>query len=534
MSPGFGEPQCCEGELHSLNLCTKNGFLEMATKTKYTLGDDLPKQDPSKDDQLGYAPFAQRISKIITSIGAPNGYVIGLHGQWGSGKSTVINFILHYLKHSNEPDQITHIDFRPWIISGHQDLVAAFFKILSEKLGPADGWRKRQGKRVLRWINGSADNLVDAAATVALTVDPSGGVASKLAGSLTKKSVNSLLGRFLAEPSLQKAYENLREQLNRSGKRFLVTIDDIDRLEEREVKAIMQMVKSIGQLPNVIYLLAYDSENVKKALNRGAERAGPHFAEKIVQQEIELPKPSQNALLKLLDQEISFLTATSEDSARWQYIVRDGVHRWIRSPRDVVRLSNAVKFSWPALEGEVDPQDLLAIEGIHLFDEGAFYWIRDNRDFLFTEGRFVLAEDEVKKAAVNDLKRRIRENVQSQVLRVMSVLFPQSAKLLEGRSFSEEHFTETMKRRGIGSPAGYDTYFGMYPSSDAIPKALVDDLMSHLDDADRIEAAIRSYNGTRNSRGEIMVSKLLEELRARFQNARPARPTRLFLMRSFV
>ena len=175
------------------------------------------------------------------------------------------------------------------------------------------------------------------------------------------------------------------------------------------------------------------------------------------------------------------------------------------------------------MEGEIDPQDLLAIEGIHLFDEGAFYWIRDNRDFLFTEGRFILAEDEVKKAAVHDLKRRIRENARSQVLRVMSVLFPQSAKLLEGRSFSEEPLTEIMKRRGIGSPAGYDTYFGMHPSTDAIPKALVDDLMSHLDDADRIEAAIHSYIGTSNSRGEVMVSKLLEELRARFQHPKPVR-----------
>jgi hypothetical protein len=52
-------------------------------------------------------------------------------------------------------------------------------------------------------------------------------------------------------------------------------------------------------------------------------------------------------------------------------LVRDGIRRWIRSPRDVVRLANAVKFSWPAVESEIDPQDLVAMEGLRLFDASA-------------------------------------------------------------------------------------------------------------------------------------------------------------------
>jgi predicted KAP-like P-loop ATPase len=505
----------------------------MYDETKHVLGDDLPKENPWKDDRLGYAPFAERIAKVITNMVAPNGYFIGLHGQWGSGKSTILNFIVEYLrKHAGEDvnDEVIHIDFRPWIVSGHQDLIAAFFKILSEKLGPKDSRWKRFWKRTFRFINGTTDSLVDAAATVALTVDPSGGVASRYAGNLTKKSLNALLGRFLEEPSLQKAYENLKVQLGRSGKRFLVTIDDIDRLEDKDVKYIMQMVKSIGRLPNVVYLLAYDREIVWDALDQGVNRVGPRFAEKIVQQEIELPKPGKNRLLMLLDEQLSFLSALlSDGSLRWQYIVRDGMDRWIRSPRNVVRLSNAVKFSWPALRGEIDPQDLLAMEGLRLFDEGAFNWIRDNQDFLFTQGRFALAQDQAKNAVVEDLKGHIQKNLQSQVLRIMSVLFPQSAKSFEGQSFSQESFVEIAKRRGIGSEAGYDTYFGMHPSSDAIPKSTVKDLMSRLEDADGIEAIIRSYFLKRNSRGELMISKLLEELRVQYQARVPARPTRALL-----
>lgn len=494
---------------------------------KLVLGDDLPKDNPWRHDRLNHAPFAARIAKVIISLTAPNGYVIGLHGQWGSGKSTVINFILaHVNKHNaeHEEDQVINIDFRPWIVSGHQDLIMAFFKIMSERLGPKDSTWDRFRRRAFRFLHGTTDNLVDAAATVALSIDPTGAAAG-FGANLTKKSVNALLGQFLEDPSLQAAYESLRKQLGRSGKRFLVTIDDIDRLEDEHVRSIMQMVKSIGQLPNVVYLLSYDRDIVWDALDPGAKRAGPRFAEKIVQQEIELPRPSRNSLLAILDEEISFLTANAPNSTRWQYLVRDGVRRWIRSPRDVIRLSNAVKFSWPAMEGEIDPQDLLAMEGLRLFDAGAFSWIRDNRDFLFTDGRFVMSSDEVKQEAVDGLKKRISADIQSQVLRILSVLFPQAGKWFEGRdSFIDEAHVETMRRRGVASEAGYDTYFGLYPSTDAIPKAVINDLMSKVDNADDIERIIRRYLGKTNSRGELMIAKLLDELRVQFRAPRPAQP----------
>ena len=96
----------------------------------------------------------------------------------------------------------------------------------------------------------------------------------------------------------------------------------------------MQMVKSVGQLPNVIYLLAYDREIVWGAFGREAAREEPSFAEKIVQQGLQLLVPSQTALLGMLEEEIAFLLEGQENSLRWEHIVQDGLRRWIRSPRD--------------------------------------------------------------------------------------------------------------------------------------------------------------------------------------------------------
>jgi energy-coupling factor transporter ATP-binding protein EcfA2 len=109
----------------------------MAEVDTHMFSDDLPKENPWRDDRLGYKPFAERLAKVIATLKVPNGYVIGLHGEWGSGKSTALNFVRAFLeKHNQETelnaDHIALVDFRPWIVSGHQDLIAAFFKVMSD------------------------------------------------------------------------------------------------------------------------------------------------------------------------------------------------------------------------------------------------------------------------------------------------------------------------------------------------------------------------------------------------------------------
>lgn len=493
------------------------------------LGDDRPKQNPWQHDRLGFAPTAERLAKTVIETISPNGYVIGLHGKWGSGKSTMLNFVLAYVdKHNveNEDDKLIHIDFRPWLISGHQDLIVGFFKILTEKLAQSDPAWKRNRRKLAKAIDGAAGDIVDAAAKVALTLDPTGGMAAGIAGKLAKGGIHTLLKPFIEEPSLQAAYENLKGHLSKSGMRFLVTIDDIDRLNEDEVKSIMHMVKSVGQLPNVIYLLSYDRDIVWAALDKGVNRQGPKVGEKIVQQEIEIPRLQRSHLLTILDEETSFLIGDTPNDSRWQDIVADGIHRWIRTPRDVVRLSNAVKFVAPSLKGEVDAQDILAMEGLKLFDQGAFNWIRDNRDFLFSEGIYQIDNKEAADATVAQLKNRLDSEGADRVINLLCALFPQTRKRLMGKdSFYSTSFEEVVRRRGVGSPIGYDAYFAMMLPRGAVPRAVVESLLADGADIEFIRAAFNRAMTTRDSQGQLQIVGLIDELRIRFRGGNAVRPS---------
>lgn len=507
-----------------------------------TFSDDLPKNNPWTEDRLGYRPFAERLSRAVLDLEASNGYVIGLQGPWGSGKSTALNFVSAFLKKFNDEQKdgnplVQIVEYRPWIISGHQNLVSGFFKVLSEAL--VDGVEKRQ--RAKRWILGSArttlDPAVSLAAAISLALGPASGAIAKAGSVVVGKSASAAIERILSEPSLQTLYDRLRARLIAADKRFLVTIDDIDRLDRDEIRTIMQMVKTVGRLPNVIYLLAYDRRIVWDALDSYAPRqpGQPSFAEKIVQHELELPTPTRSALMRVLDQEIKFIAGPTPDGLRWYQILQSGLYRWIRNPRDVYRLSNALKFAWPALKGEIDPQDLIVMEAMRLFDQNIFDWVRQSRDFLMREGRYRIDGTERSKAG-EALRASLPAQSRDAQLRVLCTLFPTRSEAIlgEDRWESNEPYYELIKRRGIATEAGYDAYFSLHPSPNAVPKATLDSAVQNLEVESLQLSYIKDVLGRTDEHGIPMLSEYLEEMHSRFLGANAANPTAALLNAIFT
>ena len=224
------------------------------------------------------------------------------------------------------------------------------------------------------------------------------------------------------------------------------------------------------------------------------------------------------------------MSTCTKSSLRWNYIVRDGVRRWVRHRRDALRLANAVKFSWPALRGEIDAADLLAMEGLRLFDAEVFDWIQWSRDFLFSEGHYMMSRDETRDMAVKRLKESLPEETREQLLRILTVLFPHHGEAFEGRkSVGEETPADTAARRGVGYAAGYDAYFGLHPSSDAIPKSMIDRIIASLGNQDALRSEIAPYVTKGDRRGQPSIGQLLEELRYRFRGRDRPQPTQEFL-----
>lgn len=492
---------------------------------KFNFSDDQPKENPWLHDRLGFAPLAKHVANVILKMDKPNGYAIGLNGKWGSGKTTFMNFVWSYIdkynqEHETKDGTIVHIPFKPWIVSGHQDLMAAFFKQLSEHLDTEQDKKKWALFRYLSRFTKNSDKAFEAVGQLAILLgyfSPAAGVLTKLTSGMAADVSKAALAKFSEAPSLQSAYDKARRALGMSKRRFLVTIDDIDRLTDDEIFAVLQMVKTIGALPNLIYILIYDREIVEQAVDKNERQKGPSFLEKIIQHEIALTQPSELGLQDMFLAKIYEIIPEFQLNPRLRNLLGWGNSPWLESPRNILRYVNALQFSFAALHGELDLDDLFAMEGIRLFEPMLFDWIRNNKDFLLERGNSNYLTNNEKKAFMGKFKDKWAPDDLVRYSEILSLLFPIWAQFgNSGEARYIEPHELRANRRGIASLEGYESYFSMYPSSDTIPKSVIDDFFGSLDDENKLKQYLLSYMSGMNRRGESMISVMLRHILNRF------------------
>jgi predicted KAP-like P-loop ATPase len=93
---------------------------------------DNPIQTKEKDLLHRY-PLAHRIAGMIRDFKDIDSLVIGIEGEWGSGKTSFINLILEDLRSTNA----LLITFNPWNFSDQNELIKDFFDSLIDALKEA-------------------------------------------------------------------------------------------------------------------------------------------------------------------------------------------------------------------------------------------------------------------------------------------------------------------------------------------------------------------------------------------------------------
>lgn len=329
---------------------------------------DRPSTDP-KDDLFGHAPFAKSLADSICRYPGSDGLVLALYGPWGSGKSTVLSYVGHYLDQIPERARPIVVTFNPWWFSGQENLARAFLGQLQAVLPAKSEKFKKLG-----------DLLGDFAEGIGGLIDLSGvtgGAASKLG-----KLIGMAIKRKPKDVPALKA--EICRVLEEAGKRILIVIDDIDRLTPEETRQLFTVVKALADFPNVVYLLAFDRDVAAQAIEQQGGLPGERYLEKIIQVPFELPPVDRvalrRALFERLDQVLGDTPEGLFDRSYWTNVFFDGIDPMIQVPRDVVRFTNTLSVTYPAVRGEVNPVDFIALEAIRVFLPDLYDVIRANPD----------------------------------------------------------------------------------------------------------------------------------------------------------
>ena len=467
---------------------------------------DAPISCP-EDDRFAIDPFARSIAKCIKRLPNPVGSVVAVHGRWGSGKSSVINLVGYHLDH---PDNgLIIIQFQCWLYRSEDALTVGFLQELHAGLGPVLS-NSSKARKALRKLGGRVL-----------------GASGNLLGVVVGEFVGAFWGRIITSAS--RTFENLiktnegtealqhtvAEALRQSTQRLLVVVDDIDRLSPEEALVIFRLIKSVGRLPNVIYLLAYDRNTVEKAVEKRHPSEGPHYLEKIIQMGFDLPEPTQEQLITMLRSKIDevFGNTGNNNPIHWENLFLAIVVPEIRTPRDVLRLSNTLSVTYPAVRGEVEPADYLGLETLRLFRPSVYRAVRSQKSRLVGFGFDGPHGNHDQKAERYEqlFLSQEPEGDRARLKDGLGRLFPQLESVWSNVSDSGDE--RWAKQRRVCSSEHFDTYFRFSISQYTVPLSEIQELIRRADEPDIIRSLFKDALNVHQVEGRTKASVLLDEVR---------------------
>lgn len=269
------------------------------------------------------------------------------------------------------------VRFSPWLIAGRAELASALLGELARSLGD------RLGKDVRKAFGELLARLAQLAPVAGAAFELAAGVKASGLFSSSGKWASNLGNTLTKGPTLDALRDKLRTALlQMGGQRVLVIVDDLDRLTPTEAFRMVSVVKSLGDLPNVIYVLSYDEGRLAASIQSKSKIDGREFLDKIVQYQVALPIVQDDELLELLNADLARLVGNLSQRAQdrlgvaWSRVFR----MFFRTPRDVRRFVNSIAIALPALGKHLDPVDILLIEAVRLSDPTVYDWIRQHID----------------------------------------------------------------------------------------------------------------------------------------------------------
>ena len=296
-------------------------------------------------DTLKIKKHADALTKFIQHTATP--LTIGIQGEWGSGKTSLLNAIYHSLENDGQYKQI-------WINSWEHSLLTtpgeALLKIINEiiqEMLASDSKIKNNTD-----ITKIASNVFKGALRIGASA-VGGSEAVKVTSELLGENANSIKELRKQLNDLAEAIRDSDSNKDESGnsanyKKIIVYVDDLDRIEPKDAVQILELLKNIFSVPHCVFVLAIDYQVVVKGLkDKFGERTEENewefraFFDKIIQLPFMMPMSQYSIgeyvgdLLKQID----FIDNEEQDIDAIDLITSNTIGG---NPRSLKRLVNSL------------------------------------------------------------------------------------------------------------------------------------------------------------------------------------------------
>ena len=341
-------------------------------------------------DELGHVGFARKLAERVTTVieaSEETGFVISLTGQWGSGKTSIINLLRLAINEAEVPENNNKIEVTEisclWVQNQGAIIERLCHKL--EHIFVGGGWSKffvflsaalgflatLLSISYLIWFvdwevifaSAKEGNIPSLGEILTIIVPASllsvYGSLSSFIKFLASKGCSifsiwsaskeaSQASVEMREGKFELFVDRLKEQASKSKSKHLIVLDDLDRLPVDEVFFVLRAVAMMKAIPRTVFLLSFDEQLVNDLLRERFPSEQNLFSDKIIQVPFSIPDPGKASLEHFFNLQLKDLAKSAEDAVI-DFDDARIIYPLIQTPRDIVRIKKLhiyVRRSW--------------------------------------------------------------------------------------------------------------------------------------------------------------------------------------------
>jgi len=330
---------------------------------------------------------AKKIAQEIKGLDRSRTWSLAINAPWGTGKTSFLNMIDENLNKKN----FELITFNPRNSKSYQSIQEDFFTMVASALAKYDS----------RCSNGIKNYMAS------LQLIDNRGIIEKVL------NLYRIWDKEGIKDKIKKVFYGLE-------KKVVVLIDDFDRLSKEEVFEVLKLIDSNAAFTNLVFLTAYDKNQVNCSLGSENQTADAFFVDKFFNLEFSIPSRPYSYIRKyMIDNIVAILNAKDSEKKEFEDAINhrsDFMQNYLPTLRDAKRYINQVILDYNQVRGDVNVEEFLLV---HLIK----YKYVDEYNRLYRQV-FFGSDTLFSNSNVLYLKKELDANLS--ILPVLKCLFPQA------------------------------------------------------------------------------------------------------------
>ncbi len=273
---------------------------------------EVNKENPFENCKLDRKKYAEILTSIVDTYG--NGFVLGLDGAWGTGKTTFLKMWEQYLLN----DEYNCVYINAWKNDYVSDPMAMILgSFYSQLIKPVEGTKEviKSGFDTLLTILGRLAKSGIPVLAKSLAKKKFGEDIAELFEAVSEEATNVLVDEIKSYEEKQQSFDDFKDQLQKvvnkitQNKPIVVLVDELDRCNPHFAVKVLERIKHFFDIDRVVFVLGVDATQLSHSI-RGYYGSESIQAEEYLKRFIDLwyylPEPDYKAYCDFLYETYGF------------------------------------------------------------------------------------------------------------------------------------------------------------------------------------------------------------------------------------